>query len=186
MSRHSSGVAMAPVGSPDRNRSRASWPSCRRWRSSSNSLPVMSSARRPSNSAGRSSGVACSYLLVKFPWISGSPQAVFGGVYGLLPAVLAGAWAMSADDMTSAAADPIRNRTFIELLRVGAKCAVSGAVQCLVQLCRDERQPFEADGNRAGKRHERVDGVLETLVFDRHAGGREPIRIRLALVAQRI
>src|SRR4029450_1298117 len=52
----------------------------------------MSSIRLPSNSAGRSNGVPCSYLLVKFPCKSGSPHGVFGGTYVFVE-VLAGAFA---------------------------------------------------------------------------------------------
>ena len=54
-----------------------------------NSVPWTSSIRRPSNSFGRSNGVDCWLLLVKFPCRSGSPHGVRGAVH--LPFALEGA-----------------------------------------------------------------------------------------------
>src|SRR5262245_329338 len=75
----------------------------------------MSSIRLPSNSAGRSNGVPCSYLLVKFPCKSGSPHGVFGGTYVFaevaLTGVLAGVCAPTATAVIRmiAAADETRS-----------------------------------------------------------------------------
>ncbi len=57
--------------------------SCRFSRISASSAPDTSSTRRPSNSGGRSNGVLCSYLFVKFPCRSGSPQGVRGTAHVL-------------------------------------------------------------------------------------------------------
>ena len=63
---------------------------CCRFTRPASSWPLMSSTRWPSNSAGRSNGVPCSYLFVKLPCRSGSPHGVFGGAFapaaGLRPA----------------------------------------------------------------------------------------------------
>src|ERR1700730_7904828 len=48
---------------------------------SASSAGVTSSIFRPSNCAGRSNGIPLSSLLVNTPAISGSPQAVRGGVH---------------------------------------------------------------------------------------------------------
>ena len=64
MSRNSSGPAMVPVGSPERNRSLSIAACCRFSMRPASSVDEMSPSVLPSSSAGRSNGVPCSYLFV--------------------------------------------------------------------------------------------------------------------------
>jgi hypothetical protein len=77
----------------------------------------MSSIRLPSNSAGRSNGVPCSYLLVKFPCKSGSPHGVFGGTYvfvEVLAGALAGVCAATATAVIKTIASAAETRSSIQ------------------------------------------------------------------------